>query len=321
MRGYDVPLDPRQHAVAAAWTLDPATTAVLALLVLGVLVGARRCPGWSRGRLVPLAVGVLSALVAVNAWPGVYARSLLSVLVAQQLTLLLVSPVLIAFARPADPLHALGLRLPAAARSALDVLGHPLLGPVLVPVVTAALYFSPLLHLAASSRPGADLLHVGLLFVGGVVAAPLARERAGASSLGVGLVLFVGLVELLVDAIPGIALRLSGSVRPPVYALAQRRSWGPSPLHDQQLGGAILWAVAELVDLPYLLIVLRQWIHADAREARRVDAALDRAALERRLRTPVSLDEPPPPDRERPWWETDASVFGADRAARLRRRD
>lgn len=321
MRTYDAPLDPQQHAVLAAWTLDPYTTVALALLVAGVLLGARRCPGWSRWRGVPLVVGTLLALVAVDAWPGVYARALESVLVSQQLTLLLVAPVLIAFGRPAEPLRALGFRLPVRVRMLHHRLSHPLLGPILVPVVTGALYFTPLLHVALTSRLGADLLHLALLAIGAIAAGPLARERLSDTSLDVGLVLFVGLAELLVDAIPGIALRLATTVSQPVTELAARRAWGPSPAHDQQLAGAILWSVAELVDLPYLLIVLRQWIRADAREARAVDADLDRAAVERRLRTPVALDEVPAPDTDRPWWETDASVFGDARAARLRRHE
>lgn len=318
MRTYSVPLDPAQRPVVAAWTLDPWTTAVVAALLGGVLLGARRAPHWSRARLVPLVAGLAFAVVAVDAWPGVYARSLLSVLVSQQLTLLLVAPVLIAFGRPAEPLRALGLRLPPAVAAAHRRLGHPLLGPVLVPVVTALLYFSPLLDVALRSRLGADLLHVALLLVGAVVAAPLTRDDLDASSLGIGLVVFVGLIELLVDAIPGIVLRLMHGTLGPVMTLAAGRDWGPSARHDQQLGGAILWAAAELVDLPYLMIVLGQWIRADAREAVRVDAALDRAARPPAAATDacaVSVD----PDRGQPWWEQDPSVFDERRARHLRR--
>ena len=321
VRTYSVPLDPATHAVAGAWTLDPWTTALLALLLAGVLLGGRRAPAWSWGRLVPLGAGLLLSVIAVDAWPGVYARSLLSVLVSQQLTLLLIAPVLIAFGRPAEPLRTLGLRLPSPVAAVHRRLGHPLLGPILVPLVTALLYFSPLLDVAVRSRMGADALHVGLLVVGAVVAAPLARDDLGASSLGVGLVLFVGLIELLVDAIPGIALRLASGTLGPVSTLAGSRDWGPTAYHDQQLGGSILWAVAELVDLPYLFIVLRQWIRADAREAVLVDRELDRKALERRARRPVTVQEATgesaEPDRDPPWWEQDASVFDDHRARGL----
>jgi putative membrane protein len=299
--------DPQHHAVLGAWTIAPFTTAVLVALAVGVVAGMRRCPDWSRGRLVPIVAGVALGLVAVDAWPGVYARALASVLVSQQLTLLLVAPVLIAFGHPAEPLRALGLRLPGQVRAAVRAFGHPLLGPVLVPVITVALVYTPLLRLAVDSRVAGDLIGVALLALGAAVAAPLAREDARATSLGVGLVLFVGLIELLVDALPGIALSYSGSILGPVRTLASRRLWGPSTLHDQHLAGAILWGLAELIDVPYLLIVLRQWIHADEREAELVDADLDQQVLEDRL----TIDEP---GRVRPWWETDASVFGDHRA-------
>lgn len=323
VRTYSVPLDPAAHPVAGAWTLDPWTTVVLALLVLGVLAGARRAPGWSWGRLVPLLTGVAVAVVAVDAWPGVYAPVLLSVLVSQQLALLLLAPVLVAFGRPAEPLRALGLRLPGPVAAAHRRLAHPLLAPVLVPVIASLLYFTPLLRVTFDSHLAADLVHVALLGLGAVGAAPLAREDPTATSLGVGLVVFLGLIELLLDALPGIFMRLATGTLEPVIAVAGRRDWGPSPFHDQQLAGAILWAVAELLDLPYLLVVFRHWIRADAREASQLDAELDRAALERRLSTPVTVEEATSPrdepEREQPWWEQDASVFGEHRARHLRR--
>ena len=55
-----------------------------------------------------------------------------------------------------------------------------------------------------------------------------------------------------------------------------------------------------------------QWIHADAREAAGVDADLDQQVLDDRL----AIDEP---GRVRPWWETDASVFGDHRAEGFRK--
>lgn len=323
VRTYSVPLDPAAHPVASAWTLDPWTTVVLALLVVGVLAGGRRTRDWSWGRLVPLLAGVAVAVVAVDAWPGVYARVLLSVHVSQQLALLLLAPVLIAFGRPAEPLRALGLHLPRPVATVHRRLAHPLLAPVLVPVIASLLYFTPLLQITFDSRLAADLMHVVLLALGAVGAAPLAREDPAATSLGVGLVVFLGLIELLLDALPGIFMRLATGTLEPVVAVAARRDWGPSPFHDQQLAGAILWAVAELLDLPYLMVVFRHWIRADAREASQLDAELDRAALERRLRKPVTLEEATgpgaEPELEQPWWEQDGSVFGELRARHLRR--
>jgi putative membrane protein len=39
----------------------------------------------------------------------------------------------------------------------------------------------------------------------------------------------------------------------------------------------MLWAIGEVVGLPLLLLVVIQWMRADAREAARIDAELDAA--------------------------------------------
>ncbi len=74
---------------------------------------------------------------------------------------------------------------------------------------------------------------------------------------------------------PGIVLRLS--TKPVSGFFTHRLSSANAPpwLHDQQIGGGVLWCVAELLDLPFLLLVFRRWVRADAREAATIDAALD----------------------------------------------
>jgi cytochrome c oxidase assembly factor CtaG len=51
-------------------------------------------------------------------------------------------------------------------------------------------------------------------------------------------------------------------------AVSGQRSWLP----DQQFAGGVLWCVAELIDLPFLILIFRRWLAADAREAAAADA-------------------------------------------------
>jgi putative membrane protein len=115
------------------------------------------------------------------------------------------------------------------------------------------------------------------------------------------------------------------------------RPWGPSPLRDQQLGGDLLWCIGEAVDVPFLVLLVVQWVRSDARDAARVDAGLDAMefdamerdamerdameldAMERDGADPARDGDGAPTDTMRPWWENDASVFGA-RAAQFQRR-
>ena len=71
----------------------------------------------------------------------------------------------------------------------------------------------------------------------------------------------------------------------------------------------MLWCVAELLDLPFLVLVYRQWLRADANDAAVIDAVLE---AERAARGDPSDDE----TRDAPWWLTDPAM-----QERLRRRD
>jgi putative copper resistance protein D len=151
-----------------------------------------------------------------------------------------------------------------------------------------------------------------LLLAGLVMSLPLADEGAQTSSLSLAAGILFGFLELLADAIPGIAIRLRTTLLAPEHYLAVHRTWGPSRLHDQQLGGAIVWFLAETIDLPVLALLVFRWIRTDEREAIVIDRRLDQQEQEL-----ASVDAEV--DLQRPWWETDATVFGDRRAAALRK--
>jgi cytochrome c oxidase assembly factor CtaG len=49
----------------------------------------------------------------------------------------------------------------------------------------------------------------------------------------------------------------------------------PEPLRDQQLSGDLLWFIAEIVDVPILVILMMRWIRTDKRESRTMDELSD----------------------------------------------
>jgi cytochrome c oxidase assembly factor CtaG len=54
------------------------------------------------------------------------------------------------------------------------------------------------------------------------------------------------------------------------------RTWGASPLADQQTGGAIAWGVGDVPSLLLALGIAMAWSKSDDREARRRDRTADR---------------------------------------------
>ena len=108
-----------------------------------------------------------------------------------------------------------------------------------------------------------------MLALGALVVLPLVGAGRPRTSLAVGLSLAIGSLELVLDALPGIALRLHRTLVTSYFDVRAVHSWTPDALRDQQIAGAVLWCVAELLDLPFLILVYRQWLRADANDAAR----------------------------------------------------
>jgi cytochrome c oxidase assembly factor CtaG len=197
----------------------------------------------------------------------------------------------------------------------------PVVSPLLLAVVPFVVFFTGV-YPASLANPGLLwLLHLGLVAIGLVVLVPLWESDAVAARVAYPVALLFAFIELLADAVPGIVIRLNTHVIGATYLAGLGRSWGNSLLRDQQIGGDLLWCIGEAVDIPFLALLLFAWVRSDARDAARIDDALDlshddgRASVE-----PAGMDRVDAGRVEmfRPWWETDASVFG-DRAGRFER--
>jgi putative copper resistance protein D len=295
------------------WHPDLLTGAVLAVLVAGYLrarLAVRAAgPAWPGRRDAVFAAGMALAVWSTSGFPEARGHQLMWVWISQQLVLFLLVPLVLMAAQPVSLVRAAaGVRGSTAhgplARIASSRLvrtaSHPALGMLYVPVVCALLVFAGVGTWSLRSTAGGAVVHLALLGIGAVIALPLVDQDDRRTSLAVGLTVAVGAVELLLDAVPGIVLRLETHVMMPPFATG-RPPWSPSWLADQQTAGAVLWTVAELLDLPFLVLVIRQWIRVEKREARRIDAeldALDPATAPADATAPSGAAVP----TARPWW-------------------
>lgn len=313
---------PVLDGLLAAWTPDPLGIALATLLTAAYGLGLRRVHRrglpWPVGRTAAWVAGTLCLLVVTAGGTGRYAGLLLAADALQLLVLLLLAPVLLAFGRPValalDALpHRAAQRTAAVVGSAgVRAVGNPLLGPLVVPVVLGAVFFTPLLEWSLLDPWVGTGLRVGLMLLGFVLALGLVGDGTEReSSAALGLAVAVGVAELLLDAVPGIVLNLQSQLLAPASWIGLHRAFGPSPLVDQQHAGALLWGVAELADLPFLVIVFRRWLRADAREAVLLDRQLDAR--------PVPVDAAGASRLERPWWESDPERLGGHRVGREHR--
>ncbi len=316
-------VEPAAPTLSAAWTVwrfDPLVASILTLAAVTYLYGVaavrRRGRSWPVSRTVAfLAFGLGGAAVTGLGWPAVYARVLFSVYALRLVLLLMVVPLLVALGRPVE-LAMTALREGGAARlrRALDsrparLFTVPVISPLLLAVLPFAVFFTGWYPATLRHPVLGSLTDVLLLVAGLAVLVPLWEAGTIAAHVPYALALLFGFMELLADAVPGIVIRLDTHV---LAAAELTRTWGPSLLHDQQLGGDLLWCIGEAIDVPFLALLAIQWYRSDARQAAQVDELLDTA--------PAGGPSDGDPDRDetRPWWEQDASVFG-DRAAQYRR--
>jgi cytochrome c oxidase assembly factor CtaG len=287
--GAEVPA-PTLWRVLLDWSLDPLVSVLLVAAALLYLRARRRLvaggvawpaqrTGCFLGGLGALALALLSPIEA-------YDTVLFSVHVVQHMLLTMVAAPLLALGAPVTlALRATGGRTRRRMVRVLHsppvrVLGHPLVAWVLFTVSLYGLYYSPLFDLSLRNRFVHDLVHLhflgaGLLFWWPVVGVDPTRWRLP----HVARLLFVFLMVPF-HAFLGVAIMNSGRLLAPSLASFQR-SWGPTPLADQQAGGAILWGAGDLVALGAVLGILVAWASYDqnvvaVREDRRL--ARERAA-------------------------------------------
>ena len=219
-----------------------------------------------------------------------YGPVLFSVHMVQHLLLAMVAPILLALAAPLTrglrafrksgdpawpgPREALqaALRLPVAA-----LLARPLIALGIYVAGMYVMYLTGLFELALRSHAAHLLMVVhflgaGYLFFWLVIGVDPAPRPRPAPPLRILLVL----IAMALHAFLGIAIMQSSELFAGDWFTALPRTWGSSPLADQQLAGGIAWSFGEIPTIVVIAILVRQWIRADEREQRRIDRKLDR---------------------------------------------
>lgn len=292
--GHGVAPTPRSAAdVILAWSFDADVwlPVLAAWLLYGLAVRrvneahpANRVPRW---RAWCWYGGLAVLLIALQSPIEAYDTTLFSVHMVQHLLLTMVAAPLLALGAPitlllraSSPQTRQRLILPLLHSHPLRVVSFPVVTWLLFAGVMWASHFSALYDAALDNEAIHVLEHglylsVAMLFWWPVVGAdPSPWRLPHAARLGY---LFLGMPQ---SSFLGLAIFSAPGVLYPHYATLER-TWGPSPLVDQQLAGGIMWVGGDLVFLVALILAVWTWLRADEAEAVRVDSRLER---ERRRR-------------------------------------
>lgn len=285
---YDGPPPLTGSRFLTSWALDP-TLVVSLVVVAGLYVWAssrlrRRGDAWPIGRDVAFVGGGLGTIaLATMWWPGVYDDTLFWAHMVQHMTLSMLAPIFLALGAPVTlmlrTLPAGGRRRLAGALRSLPakILVNPLTGFVLLFGTPFVLYFTGLYAETLRNSLLHELLHVHFVFAGCIFFWPLIGVDPVPGRLAYPMRMIVLFVTLPAHAWLGITIMSDSTVIGGSFYRALARPWGPSLLHDQTIGGGLLWSTGDLVGILVLAALFIQWSRADSREASRVDRQLDRA--------------------------------------------
>jgi putative copper resistance protein D len=271
----------------SAWTLAPVPLAVVLMLAVGYAWGMwrlrRRGDSWSWWRAVSFVVaGLGSVVVATCSSLATYDDVLLSMHMVQHMVLSMVAPVFLALGAPVT----LALRtLPRSPRRMLLAVLHSRVAAVLTlpPVALGlfilspwALYFSGWYEATQRSAPLHDLLHAHFLLVGCLFFWPLLGIDPVPGRVAYPFRLLTVFATLPFHAFLGVTIMGSGTLLAADWYESLHRTWGSSPMGDQHLAGAVLWASGDVMGLVFLAVLFVQWVRSSQAEAAREDRRIDR---------------------------------------------
>lgn len=295
--GFAMPAPVTLERLATNWLPEPlylsAAVCAAGLYIFAVLRLRRRGDAWPAHRTALFLMGCTLLIIATSSGVARYAPLLFSVHMAQHLVLNMIVPILVVMSAPVTlALRALppsrdpswpGPRewLQSALHSRLlRTLSHPVVALVLYVGSLYAMYFTGLYELALRSHV-AHLAMVGHFLLTGYVffwvvigVDPSPRRTPYALRI---VMVFIAMV---LHGFLGITLMMSNTPLAPEWFASLARPWGPEPIDDLRLGGGMAWSFGEVPMAVVLVALLRQWMRADEREARRRDRAADRAAAQ-----------------------------------------
>lgn len=284
--GYELTEPPSITVLLGAWRLDALSIALTLGLVVIYLVAvhrlSRRGAGWPARRTALWLSGCALLLIATDSGISRYVPATFSVLVLEEMLLLVVVPILLTAGAPltlalSSTSDATGAPSPllAAMLSAppLRRLTHPAVSAVLFVGAGALLLLTDVFVIGTAAHLGHHaldglVLAVGLLFVGSLSrrtgSSPRVAPRARTAVL---------LTALGVQAAAGAALGLSTAVRGEVYYESLGLPWALDLLSDQRWAAAV-WISGQGVAV--ITLVVRWWRQRPAAEPPSTGDAMSR---------------------------------------------
>ena len=292
LTGAPVPPEPGVTEWFTRWSLDPLWLLVAGFGIVFYLLGVRRLrrrgDAWPVYRTVLWVLGMLLLLWVTSGPINAYQDYLFSMhmlghmLLTMAIPMLLVpgSPITLAL-RTVDKRHdgtrgvrewlMWGVHSPFA-----RIVTHPLVAAALFIGSLWLFYYTDLFRWSLYDHLGHEWMVVHFLITGYLFVLSIIGIDPIPFRFPYAFRLLTLIAVMAMHAFFGIAIMMQTGLMAAEWFGSMGRTWGPSPLEDQYIGGGIAWSIGEIPTLILGVTVAIQWSRSDDRIQRRRDRHADR---------------------------------------------
>jgi putative membrane protein len=270
----------------STWSFDP--VAAVVILVAGGAYGAalvslgRRGIRWPVKRSVFFfALGLGSFAFVQFGFLGTWSTDLRWAFTTRIALLLFAVPGFLSLGAPVAlsraVLSGMPLRVVDAVLGSWPVrlVGNAVFAPLFA-LAAFCVFLTPLAGSLRASSTAETLITLLVPFVGLLMVLPIVEHTTQRAAFFITVEFLLVFVELVMDAIPAILIRLNNSILDHAGRITGNLPpWFPNALHDQHLSGDFLWFIAEVADVPILILLFIRWTRVDRKEARSLDDLSD----------------------------------------------
>jgi cytochrome c oxidase assembly factor CtaG/uncharacterized membrane protein len=268
------------------------TASLAGFYIAGVRRLKQRGDSWSVGRTISWLSGVALLFYVTNGYFNAYEQYLFSAHMLAHMLLTMGVPVLLVPGAPVTLLaravakrqdDSRGVRewvLWAVHTKYAQFISHPIVAALLFASSLVVFYFTPIFNWATREHVGHEWMIVHFVITGYLFVQALIGVDPGPTRFGYPQRLILLIATLAFHAFFGLALMTGDTLLLADWFGAMGRTWGQTPLADQQTGGGIAWGIGELPTAALTIIVAIQWARSDERDAKRLDRASDRSGNE-----------------------------------------
>ena len=267
---------------------------VIAIWAMGAyLVGVRvlknRGDSWPVARTASWLLGMSLLIFTTSGSLNAYQEYLFSVHMIAHMSLTMAIPVLLVPGAPVTLLMRAVQKRSDASKGVREwvlwavhtkpamFIAHPGFAAVNFAASLVIFYFTPIFDWATREHIGHQWMIVHFLITGYLFVQSLIGIDPGPARVSYPFRLVTLIAVMAFHAFFGVALMTGSGLLLPDWFGAMGRTWGLSPLEDQQQGGAIAWGIGELPTIALAIIVSWQWFKSDRRDSARLDRASDRS--------------------------------------------